>query len=90
MTVKVKIIKQKLEFEECLKQRLEFINEFSKVISAFINGTKYKIIGKLQTEKGKNKTRIKRKTMIQDFKRPTIKSQVFLWLVFVATIFYLS
>ena len=27
----MKIIKQELEFEECLKQRLEFICEFSKV-----------------------------------------------------------
>ncbi len=29
----MKIIKQELEFEECLKQRLEFICEFFKVIS---------------------------------------------------------
>ncbi len=35
----MKIIKQKLEFEECLKQRLEFICEFSKVTSTFINGS---------------------------------------------------
>lgn len=35
----VKIIKQKLEFEECLKQRLEFIGEFSKVTPTFINGS---------------------------------------------------
>ena len=27
----MKIIKQELEFEECLKQRFEFICEFSKV-----------------------------------------------------------
>ena len=31
----MKIIKQELEFEECLKQRLEFICEFSKVIPTF-------------------------------------------------------
>ena len=33
----VKIIKQELEFEEGLKQRLEFICEFSKVIPTFVN-----------------------------------------------------
>ena len=33
----MKIIKQELQFEECLKQRLEFICEFSKVIPTFIN-----------------------------------------------------
>lgn len=33
----VKIIKQELEFEECLKQRLKFICEFSKVTPTFIN-----------------------------------------------------
>ena len=32
----MKIIKQELEFEECLKQRLEFICEFSKVTPIFI------------------------------------------------------
>ena len=31
--------KQELEFEECLKQRLEFICEFSKVTPTFINGS---------------------------------------------------
>ena len=36
MVLKMKIIKQELEFEECLKQRLEFICEFSKVIPTFI------------------------------------------------------
>ena len=36
---KMKIIKQELEFEECLKQRLEFICEFSKVTPTFINGS---------------------------------------------------
>ncbi|MCI8700241.1 MAG: hypothetical protein HFJ47_02740 [Clostridia bacterium] len=35
----MKIIKQKLEFEECLKQRLEFICEFSKVTPIFIKGS---------------------------------------------------
>lgn len=39
MVLKMKIIKQELEFEECLKQRLEFICEFSKVIPTFINGS---------------------------------------------------
>lgn len=32
------IIKQEIQFEESLKQRLEFICEFSNVISTFING----------------------------------------------------
>ena len=35
----MKIIKQDLEFDECLKQRLEFICEFSKVTPTFINGS---------------------------------------------------
>ena len=35
----MKIIKQELEFEECLKQRLEFICEFSKATPTFINGS---------------------------------------------------
>jgi len=35
----MQIIKQKLEFEECLKQRLEFICKFSKVTPTFINGS---------------------------------------------------
>ena len=39
MVFEVKIIKQKLEFEECLKQRLEFICEFSKVTPTFINSS---------------------------------------------------
>ena len=34
-----KLIKQELEFEECLKQRLKFICEFSKVTPTFINGS---------------------------------------------------
>ena len=39
MVQKMKIIKQELAFEECLKQRLEFICEFSKVTPTFINGS---------------------------------------------------
>ena len=35
----MKIINQELEFEECLKQRLEFICEFSKFTPNFINGS---------------------------------------------------
>lgn len=32
----MKIIKQEIQFEESLKQRLEFICEFSKVIPTFL------------------------------------------------------
>jgi hypothetical protein len=39
MVYKLKIIKQELQFEECLKQRLEFICEFAKIIPTFINGS---------------------------------------------------
>ena len=39
MVLKLKIIKQELQFEECLKQRLEFICEFAKVTTTFINGS---------------------------------------------------
>lgn len=39
MVFEMKIVKQELEFEECLKQRLEFICEFSKVSPTFINGS---------------------------------------------------
>ncbi len=35
----MQIIKKELEFEECLKQRLEFICEFSKATPTFINGS---------------------------------------------------
>ena len=35
----MKIIKEELEFEECLKQRLEFICKFAKVKLVFINGS---------------------------------------------------
>ena len=37
------IIKEELQFEESLKQRLEFIFEFSKVTPTFINGSIRKI-----------------------------------------------
>lgn len=39
MVYKLKIIKQELQFEECLKKRLEFICEFSKVTPTFINSS---------------------------------------------------
>lgn len=39
----MKVIKQKVEFEECLKQRLKFICEFSNVTPTFINGSIRKI-----------------------------------------------
>ena len=39
MVLEMKIVKQELQFEECLKQRLEFICEFSKVTPTFINGS---------------------------------------------------
>ena len=39
MVLKMKIIKEELQFEESLKQRLEFICEFSKVKPTFINGS---------------------------------------------------
>ena len=35
----MKIIKQEIQFEESLKQRLEFICEFSKVNPIFVNGS---------------------------------------------------
>ena len=35
----MKIIKQELQLGKCLKQRLEFICEFSKVTPTFINGS---------------------------------------------------
>ena len=37
------IIKEELQFEESLKQRLEFICEFSKTTPIFINGSIRKI-----------------------------------------------
>ncbi|MBE5805654.1 MAG: hypothetical protein E7313_02930 [Clostridiales bacterium] len=39
----MKIIKQEIQFEESLKQRLEFICEFSKVSPTFIKGSIRKI-----------------------------------------------
>lgn len=39
----MKIIKEELEFEESLKQRLEFICEFAKVKPKFVNGSIRKI-----------------------------------------------
>lgn len=39
MVYKSKIIKQELQFKECLKQRLEFICEFAKGPPTFINGS---------------------------------------------------
>ena len=43
MVLAMKIIKKELQFEESLKQRLEFICEFSKVTPTFINGSIRKI-----------------------------------------------
>ena len=43
MVLKMNIIKKELQFEESLKQRLEFICEFSKVEPTFINGSIRKI-----------------------------------------------
>ena len=40
---KLKIIKEELQFEESLKQRLEFICEFAKVTPTFINGSIRKV-----------------------------------------------
>ena len=55
MVFEVKIIKQKLEFEECLKQRLKFICEFSKVTPTFINGSIRKLdLYSVENESRKN------------------------------------
>ena len=43
MVFGMKIIKEELQFEENLKQRLEFICEFAKVNPTFINGSIRKI-----------------------------------------------
>ena len=43
MVFKMQIIKEEIQFEESLKQRLEFICEFSKVTPTFINGSIRKI-----------------------------------------------
>ncbi len=39
----MKVIKEELEFEKNLKQRIEFICEFAKVTPTFINGSIRKI-----------------------------------------------
>ena len=39
----MQIVKEELQFEESLKQRLQFICEFSKVTPTFINGSIRKI-----------------------------------------------
>lgn len=41
--IKMKVIKEELEFEKNLKQRIEFICEFAKVTPTFINGSIRKI-----------------------------------------------
>ena len=43
MVFNMKIIKEKLQFEESLKQRLEFICQFAKVKPIFLNGSIRKI-----------------------------------------------
>ena len=43
MVKQMQIIKEQLQFEESLKQRLEFICEFSKATPVFINGSIRKI-----------------------------------------------
>lgn len=43
MVFEMQIVKEELQFEESLKQRLEFICEFSKVTPTFINGSIRKI-----------------------------------------------
>ena len=43
MVFVVKVIKQEIEFEKCLKQRLEFICEFVGATPVFINGSIRKI-----------------------------------------------
>ncbi len=46
------IIKQEIQFEEGLKQRLEFICEFSKVTPTFINGSIRKLIFRILSHIG--------------------------------------
>ena len=43
MVKQMQIIKEQLQFEESLKQRLQFICEFSKATPIFINGSIRKI-----------------------------------------------
>ena len=51
----MKIIKQEIQFEESLKQRLEFICEFSKVTPTFINSSIRKIdLYSVENESRKN------------------------------------
>ena len=45
----MKIIKQELECEECLKQRLEFICEFSKVTPTFFSHTFFNLHERLNS-----------------------------------------
>ena len=39
MVILMKIVKKELQFEESLKQRLDFICEFAKVTPTFVNGS---------------------------------------------------
>lgn len=55
----MKIIKQELQFEECLKQRMEFICEFSKVIPTFINGSIRKDKKKINVSSRRKKCTVK-------------------------------
>ena len=50
----MKIIKQEIQFEESLKQRLEFICEFSKVNPTFIKGSIRKIYNLLKIDISEN------------------------------------
>jgi hypothetical protein len=43
MVFEMKIIKEELQFDEVIKQRLKFICEFAKVTPKFINGSIRKI-----------------------------------------------
>ena len=60
----MKIIKQEIQFEESLKQRLEFICEFSKVNPTFINGSIRKL----------DKTNFSYKVALYLFNNNSIKS----------------
>ena len=60
----MKIIKQEIQFEESLKQRLEFICEFSKVNPTFINGSIRKL----------DKTNLSYKVALYLFNNNSIKS----------------
>ena len=54
----MKIIKQELQFEKCLRQRIEFICEFSKVTPTFINVTPTFINGSIRKLEKTNLTYI--------------------------------